>query len=435
MTEPDGRSAGLRMFAKSLAGTFKDILPFALGSHGAPRRMTNTELRAVVEMLKAEDDMLLIHLGDLASALIATGEDTFPSPMQALGSRKLTKVLSSASMASLALGTSVSPFGSPKEIAPRQPPHAKPEGPQSAAQDAEPTAQPDIPGAADPDDCSSTTSAASPVRSEQAPSDAKLVQGQPEVAPSNSAAASMPESRRKSYLNSKEASERRASHFPERRMSRRTSQSGPTKLGGVRHHFSAGELAYLLRMKVGSDVDRAETIFMQCDKDASGVLDFDEFTSALRSLVSGNLPEQDIERLYDLMSGSNDEIIAGDFIDFFCSPTLSSRKKSSFPTGSIVVSCVAMSADQKFVAFGGANSSVQMYSIEKGDLVYQTKFECVFCVIARLTFVSPTNLSNLNDVLPLCIQETRHFCCSEREREIPWCRMHRGRGPVVEHIH
>jgi len=115
----------------------------------------------------------------------------------------------------------------------------------------------------------------------------------------------------------------------------------------------------------------------QHDKDKDGVLNPDEFTVAIRSLVQANLKGGDLESLYDLISRSDDELGVGDFIDFFCSPANATGKKFSVPTGGTVITTIAMSADQQFVAFGGANCSAQMYSIQNGNLVVKKKYECV----------------------------------------------------------
>ena len=87
------------------------------------------------------------------------------------------------------------------------------------------------------------------------------------------------------------------------------------------------------------------------------------------------MKDQDLEGLYDLISRSDDELLLGNFIDFFCSPKITASKKFSVSTGATVVTTIAMSPDQRFVAFGGMNCFVRLYMVGNSACKLSKRFE------------------------------------------------------------
>lgn len=83
----------------------------------------------------------------------------------------------------------------------------------------------------------------------------------------------------------------------------------------------------------------------------------------------------------DGCSRRREQLLLCDVRDFFCSPAVGKHQKFTVPSANIITS-IAFSANQKFVAFGGMDCVVKMYVLEDAQLVTNKRVEKQIASIA-----------------------------------------------------
>lgn len=138
--------------------------------------------------------------------------------------------------------------------------------------------------------------------------------------------------------------------------------------------YSAGDIARVLRLTVGTDISRAESLFNQFDFDFNNTLSGDEFGELIQHIVGEQLTTTQLDSLFDMMAESHETVHLSDFIDFFCSPELGKDTAKFSVVSRSTVTAVDISADEKYVVFGGTDCAAKMYGLQDSSRILNRKF-------------------------------------------------------------
>ena len=386
----------LRAIAKSLTTGVVDVLPVALwdktSSFGA-RRMTASELQALVSIIRQEDKTgwTLLHLADIVSAF-----GNLPS---------VTKTPVEASLPSSQTPTTASPAtitGGAPETTPIETPNLS--TPQPGAASNKPATSSNKVISVEPVASSNkvisvqargpssvTTTESKEEEQDELDEDVLALGTEPKGVFKGSSilrAVQQTEQARPSVMFKAPGAAPRAaaptsaedgkkSKMPKGNMLRMRTNTriGPEPVRRSRMQgYSAGDIARVLRLTVGADISRAESLFSQFDVDNSHEVDGNEFGKMLEFVLGEKLTSTQLDAVFDMMAESHETVHMSDFIDFFCSHELEGDVSMFSRVNRSTVTAVGLSADQQTVVFGGTDCVAKLYRLHNGSRVLSRKF-------------------------------------------------------------
>ena len=178
------------------------------------------------------------------------------------------------------------------------------------------------------------------------------------------------------------------------------SHTTPTVGRSVAHRmrgYSAGDIARVLRLSVGGDISRAESLFGRFDVNSDGKIVEYEFKRLIKFMLGdeGTLTSAQLENVYEMMAGSRETVSQSEFIDFFCSPSLTEESSIFSMVSRSTVTAVGISADQQAVVFGGADCVAKLYDLRDSSRILYRK--CKKQVVAVV-------ISSNGDRVGICCQ-------------------------------
>ena len=135
--------------------------------------------------------------------------------------------------------------------------------------------------------------------------------------------------------------------------------------------YSAGDIARVLRLSVGGDISRAESLFGRFDTKKTNKLTGSELSKLIKFMVGDQetLTAAQLDNVYDMMAGDHETLNLSDFLDFFCSPALAEVNPMFSTVSRSTVTAVGISADQSAVIFGAADNLVKLYSLKDSSRI------------------------------------------------------------------